>query len=340
MKNFNTHVPALVIVGFLLLAATAGARNFKVNCGGAGAEFKSINASIAHITAHPAVGTNVITVTGICNENVTIFALDNVTLQAGQAGASINDQSGGTADTLLVLDSQRFAISGFTINGGMSCANNAVCRTSFNTIQNSQLGYGIRYSRAHGDSISDVIQNNLGHGISVQNASRVILADTVLQANAVDGAHVTTGSYLILAGQQTTTTVTNNGNNGVLASDHATVRLEVANIIGNSNDGVRLLGNSVLRMEFASPAVNSITANGTAGVHAGDQSFAFFPGDGSANVTGNLGGTDVFCSGQFPATRGALTNIGGGTTNCTEPAPLLRQDKARPHQNAGTRGPQ
>jgi hypothetical protein len=36
-----------------------------------------------------------------------------------------------------------------------------------------------------------------------------------------------------------------------------------------------------------------------------------------ASVTGNGGGTDVVCDGQYPATRGA-GDI-GGTTNCVEP---------------------
>jgi hypothetical protein len=36
------------------------------------------------------------------------------------------------------------------------------------------------------------------------------------------------------------------------------------------------------------------------------------------NITGNLGGTDVYC-GQFPATRNVASV--GGTTNCVEPNP-------------------
>jgi hypothetical protein len=103
------------------------------------------------------------------------------------------------------------------------------------------------------------------------------------------------------------------------------------------NNGVMLLGDALLQMDFASPFVNSISSNGNQGVHVGDQSFASFPDDGSAVVTGNLGGTDVVCSGQFPATRGALTNIGGGTTNCTEPAPQSPQDKET--KSPGARGP-
>jgi hypothetical protein len=57
--------------------------------------------------------------------------------------------------------------------------------------------------------------------------------------------------------------------------------------------------------------------NGGSGVLIKDLSLGFFGPGG--NVTGNLGGTDVVCALQFPGARGALKNIGGGTTNCVEP---------------------
>jgi hypothetical protein len=50
-----------------------------------------------------------------------------------------------------------------------------------------------------------------------------------------------------------------------------------------------------------------------------DLSFGNFPAGVSNVVKNNPGGTDVLCSPQFPATRGALANIGGGVTNCVEP---------------------
>jgi len=60
----------------------------------------------------------------------------------------------------------------------------------------------------------------------------------------------------------------------------------------------------------------NVIGNGSNGVVVRDLSFAKFS---TSNVTSNLGGTDVNCKPQFPATRGALTDIGGGTTNCVEP---------------------
>src|ERR1700675_4983124 len=194
----------------------------------------------------------------------------------------------------------------------------------------------IPFSRAPCDFIQDVIQNSNGNGLQVVNDSRVALIDDTVQNNAGNGAVLADAAFLILANSLTTTAIANNGGNGVVARDHATGRLEVANITGNGNDGVRLLEDGVLTMDFASPFVNSISNNGNSGVHVGDQSFASFPGDGSAVVTGNLSGIDVVCSGQFPATRGALTNIGGGITNCVEPAPLSPQkrESAEPARRA------
>lgn len=60
---------------------------------------------------------------------------------------------------------------------------------------------------------------------------------------------------------------------------------------------------------------NSINGNGQAGVRVRDLSMVVFPG--GSDVTGNLGGTDVVCEGQFGAARDAATSINGGTSNCT-----------------------
>jgi hypothetical protein len=331
MKMSFHHKLLVALLVILLSTLVAEGANLKVDCN----KGETIGAAIAKIAAHSPLGPNLITVTGACHENVSINSLDNLTLQASPAGASISDTSGGTLDTVAVGDAQRFAMNGFSINGSVDCFDNAVCRTQGNTIQNSQAGYGLRYSRSHGDSVSDIIQTSNGNGVQEVNDSRVVLVDDTVQNNAGNGALLADDGLLILANNLTTTKIMNNGGNGVLARDQATVRLQVANITGNGNDGVRLLEDAVLRMDFVAPIVNSISNNGNSGVHVGDQSFAFFPGDGSAVVTGNLSGTDVLCTGQFSATRGALTNIGGGTTNCTEPAPQSPQNDGESKGPAG-----
>jgi hypothetical protein len=313
----------------LLLIPVAKADTLTVNCGKHfderknGDGFTSINAAVAKLTkmaAHMALGPNTITVNGSCVENVSIVSLDNLTLQAGPSGASITDASNGTLDTVAVGDSNRFAMNGFTINGSVNCVDNAVCRLNGNTIQNSQVGYGLRAGRSQIDSQNDNISNNpSGVGVAVVNQSRVLLVDDTISNNGGGGIGVNSASFLFLTNSATTNTVTNNAGHGILASTNSTVRLAAANVTGNAGDGIRVRNGSVLQADNVGPTVNNITGNAGAGVHLGDLSHALFAVDGSTNITGNLSGTDVYCAGQFAATRSVVTV--GGTTNCLEPNP-------------------
>lgn len=211
---------------------------------------------LAKKAAHEALGPNTITVTGPSVENVLISSLDNLTLQASTEGASISDASKGTVETLAVIDSNRFALNGFTINGGVNCAGNSVCRLSGNTIQNSQIFYGLRASHAHVDSQNDSISNNPdGAGLVVTNQSRVLLQDDTVSNNGNNGIAVFVESMVLLKSLGATTTVSNNAGHGILAFSHGTVRLNVANITGNGGDGIRVQDGSVLRTDYVGPTV-------------------------------------------------------------------------------------
>jgi hypothetical protein len=315
----------LALFTTFLLALTAHALTINIDC--RLTFHMTITAAVAKIAAAKPLGPNTITVTGNCHENVVISSLDNLTLQASPLGATITDASNGTLDTLVAVDAGRFALNGFTINGSVNCADNAVCRLNGNTIQNSQVGYGLRASRSHVDSQNDSISNNpSGVGVIVTNDSRVLLADDTISNNGNHGIQVFNDAFVQLANNTTTTTVSNNGGFGVLATGNGTVRLSVANVTGNAFDGIRIINGSVMRTDFVSPFVNNITGNGGAGVHVGDLSHVFFANDGSMNITGNLSGTDVFCTGQFSATRNVAAT-GGGITNCVEPVPDARENK-------------
>lgn len=315
----------LVLGTTLVVALDAQASNLTVDCrpGAKGSNFTTITAAITSVTAQAAkkaMPPTTITVTGPCAENVLIVNLDNVTLQASPTGASITDASNGTVDTVIVESSNRFALNGFTINGSVDCVDNSACYLVGNTIQNSQIGWGLRASRAHVDSQSDSISNNpSASGVLSVNEARVVLVDDTISNNGGRGVQVTFGGYVLLAAASSTTTVSNNGDHGIFAAAHGTIRFQTANVTGNAGDGVRVQDDSVLRTDFVAPTVNNITGNGGAGVNIGDLSHAWFVPDGSMNITGNLGGLDVYCAGQFAATR----NVGtvGGTTNCVEPNP-------------------
>ncbi|HXA07255.1 MAG TPA: hypothetical protein VNY30_20560 [Bryobacteraceae bacterium] len=117
-----------------------------------------------------------------------ISRLNNLTLQASPLGATITDASNGTVDAVAVADSGRFALNGFTINGSIDCFDNAVCRLNGNTIQNSQVGFGLRASRAQIDWQNDSISNNpSGVGVLATNDSRVSLADEKQRERATPG---------------------------------------------------------------------------------------------------------------------------------------------------------
>ena len=318
-----------------LFVISAHAADFNVVCGKTGLGLHSINAALAKVSEvakHQEVGPNTITVTGACVENVSIVSLDNLTLQAGPSGASISDASGGALDTVLALDSSRFSMNGFTINGSVNCANNAVCRLFGNTIQNSQAGYGLRASRSHVDSVNDSIVNNpSGPGVISTNDSRVALQDDTISNNGGRGIQVTFDGFVVVTAANTVTTISNNAGHGIFAASHGTVRLTFANITGNAGDGIRIQDGSTLRTDFVGPSVNNISGNGGSGVNLGDLSHAWFAPDGSVSITGNLSGIDVYCAGQFAATR--FVGTVGGTTNCVEPnpeAPTQRpQDKEK-----------
>jgi hypothetical protein len=256
------------------------------------------------------LGPNTIQVSGSCKENITIQSMDNLTLTA-ENGASISDHSNGNLDVIDIFDSQRVSINGFTINGGNSgvvCGGASLCRLSGNTIQNTSFS-AVSVGSSQAGLSGDILQNNLGRGLSVI-ASQVGTDSITVQGND-SGIVVVTQGRLILGNSA----VQGNHGQGVFAVEGSTIRVLNSNISSNGSHGVRLAEGSQARFEsFAGPS--SIT-NGGNGVLLEDLSFAFFAVGNT--VTGSASGTDVVCSPQFTATRGALTNIGGGITNCVEP---------------------
>jgi hypothetical protein len=289
--------------------------NISVNCNLAVGPNTTISGAIAHLDP---LGAWVLSVSGACKENVVIQSFENISISA-QPGASITDPSGGNLDVIDVFDTHEFSLQGFTINGGASgvnCADFSLCRFSGNTIQTA-AGPGVAIRRSRASFQGDVIQNNGGRGLNILSGSTGVLVGVTIQNNAAAGVAAFFGSSLIA---QNLVSQNNGGAGGVRISDHSTMRLIDSTLTANLGAGASVDSSSEAEFED-SATFNLISGNGGSGVTLGDLSFANFQGADqiTGNNLGNPGGVDVYCGRQFSATRGALSNTGGGTTNCTEP---------------------
>jgi len=295
----------LVVIAALVLSIGANAMNLNIYCGQKLFP-NSINAALKLLNPQ---GPNTLSVFGTCNENVLIQGFDRLTL-IGKRGATINDASGGTGFVVDVEDSTDIEIQGFTIKGGVigvMCSNFSVCRFDGNTVQGASVA-GIQLGQSRASFGANTIQNN-GTGLVVLESSSVrTFGGMIIQANQGDGVNVDTNGSFASFGD----TIQNNGNNGIASYNRGSVLLLGTTITGNSATGVLMVAQSTADFEL-----NNVVTGNAYGVLVKDVSYAEFRGPNT--VTGNWTGTDVYCQPQFPATRGALTNIGGGTTNCVEP---------------------
>lgn len=286
-----------------------------VNCGGSNKHFNSINTALASLDPSE---NNTIYVRGACNENVNITSFDRLTLIA-QDGASITDASAGALPAISITDSGRVSIQGFTVNGDgnpndqfavINCTGSTVY-FSGNTVQNGGFDDVDFYLGSKATFNGDVIQNAVGDGIFVGQNSTVTATNVTIQGITGTGAEVDVSSFFVIRGS-----LVQNNTVGIQIYLNGTVRLAHTTITGNTGDGIDAIDHSTLVL---GGGPSSITGNGGVGILIKDLSFASFEAPPTHVVTGNAGSEDVLCSPQFPATRGALTNIGGGKTNCVEP---------------------
>lgn len=253
-----------------------------------------------------------IRISGTCTDNLHINGINRLTLLAAP-GATINDASGGNDFVVTATNTLTFDFEGFTINGGaagVACLSHSTCLLAGNTIQNA-LGPGVSVSRSNAILQGDTIQNNAGRGVTALNAANVTLAGETIQNNGAAGVGAIYGTNLNV---QFSMVKSNGGVAGIRVFEHSTLRLIDSTVNGNFNDGISLESGSLGTFENFGLG-STISGNAAAGVVVSDQSFGDFS-NGPNTITGNLGGLDVACVGQFPVTLSATTLIGGGTTNC------------------------
>ena len=280
----------------------------KVNCGGKAAKgtFTTIAAAISSLQSRGSGGQNSITVSGACNENVVIQSMDRLTLTANP-GASITDASGGNAFVIAVLDSRGVSINNFTISGdGIICSDGSLCHLNGNNI--TAFGVAIHVEMSQAVVTGGSVQGADFAAINVINGSRAEVTGVMITNNPGNGIQVLAQSFVV-----TDSTISNNGGAGAFITHNGMLRCVGCQITGNGAQGVIVKRDSSAR--FQQPYV--ITGNTNGGVQITESSSAYFSTPGT--VTGNPGGMDVVCGSSFATARGATVNIGGGTTNCTEP---------------------
>lgn len=288
-----------------------------VDCASSNKLINSINAALASLDPSE---DDTIHVKGACTENVSITGFDRLKLIA-QNGASITDASGDTAPVVSIDNSLRVSVQGFAINGSGPNAQTEVidctfshCFFSGNTVQGGSDGVDV-FRGARASFQQDVFHdNNNGAGIFVGQDAFALAIGVTSQRNG-QGANVA-GGFL----QINSSTVQNNLGAGIVVRLGGKVNMFASAVTGNGASGIRVVGHSTLQLGAPSgTAGSSVTNNQGVGIQVMDLSFANFT-EGVFNIVkNNLGVEDVLCSPQFPATRGALTNIGGGRTNCVEP---------------------
>ncbi|MEK7413760.1 MAG: right-handed parallel beta-helix repeat-containing protein, partial [Planctomycetota bacterium] len=292
--------------------------NVTVDCGAK--KSNSITAALGALNKH---GPNTILITGTCNEALSIDGYDHLTL-LGNPTATISDptpsQSPEDEDTTVVLifDSDRVVLQGITINGGatgIACQGFSVCWLQDVHVHGT-FGIAVQFIRSSGFLFDDtVIEDNVGFGLSALSGSNVSLGPRnsnvapTIQRNET-GAFVGDNSHV----QFTGSSVQDNSGVGIQVVRGSNVRV-LGPVTGNGAEGVILVG-STARIAGA-----TITGNTGNGVVVANLSYANFSGGNTINGNDTL---DVNCSSTTAVTQGTgnANNLGGGgTTNCTEPAP-------------------
>ncbi|MCI0354160.1 MAG: hypothetical protein L0099_03840 [Acidobacteria bacterium] len=322
----------LALVLALLISPLANAADVTVECGKKKTtNFTSISAALATLSKQ---GPNTIHITGNCKENVVIDKFDDLTL-LGSSNASIMDGTPNNPDddVIDIGNSRNVLVKDLTINGGaagIACFQFSNCNLQNLTVQGA-ADVGVAYIQSGGQGDNVTIQNNQFRGLLLQEESTVRFGGNILAAG-------------------TTSTIQNNGNAtdgglGVDVQHNSTLLLVNATIQNHPDgDGVGVRFGSVLRVFSALTITGSggsgisaessvvrlqgglgpltITGNTGSGVSLGH--LTFLQMSGSRNISGN-GAPDVNCTVTTAKTRGtggsATPNLGGGTTNCTEPAP-------------------
>jgi len=287
----------LLILGVLMARADDKGRTVEVDC--------TDGRSIAHALDRGNEDRPlVVTIRGICNENVVIDR-DDVTLR----GASSSDGVTGldpTKDTILVDGARRVVIENLTVSGGgngITFARGSSGTMDGCAVQNTG-GHGVRIEGGGATVINSTISSNHVAGIMLEDggSGRIGItnanqyAGNTISGNGGDGIHLQYGATASIGGN----TISGNGTDPNTVIDRAGITLYHATVVvvGNNqikgNQGAGIIArSSSLRIgdiSFGLPTANTISGNGLATTDGGVFAFVGTALDiRDATISGNTG---------------------------------------------------
>jgi hypothetical protein len=194
MRKLTRYIPEQsVLWGLLFFSLGLNAKTLNVQCG-SGSRNDPTTISAALKLLDPSLP-NTPNISGACHENVVINSFNRLTL-IGKPGSSITDASGGTAQTILVVDSNDVVFRRLTIDGGLvgvQCDDFSVCRFIDDTIANGGGGIQITESRAE---LAGTAIRHTENGLTSLGASSIRILGGVTIENNVTGVVVDGGSSL------------------------------------------------------------------------------------------------------------------------------------------------
>lgn len=192
-----------------------------------------------------------ITVSGTCNENVTIREEKNRLTLDGQGIATINGPV-ATNHTIFVRG-REITIRGFTITGGrngVQLIRGGTASIDTNTIQNTGSNGIVLGQDSSARIINNIIQDNPNSGIVVTEHSSARIgfltaSDTVASPNTIlnntgSGIFVSLSSTARIVGN----TISTNTGNGVFVNSVSHADIATNTIDGNTGDGILVGRNS------------------------------------------------------------------------------------------------
>lgn len=347
----------LMLVAVLLLPGAARAADVTVGCAGGMGTFTSINAALSTLDL---VGPHRITVTGTCEENVSIFERDRVTIEAPAGEIATVNADNPNASVFQIFGSRLITLRRLVIrNGsrGIEIFRGSEVQIEGSVIEgNSEAGVVatensiVTFGGASPEQFVRVSSNG-AQGIAASGAMLNIFGFTTIEGNGSAGITIQFGGQATVDGIQGENFIRRNGSHGVLLNGTSDAFFIGQNTIqDNERFGVNVVNGSHARFNAVvlgdgTARVNVIEGNGGFGVNVAGSSVASFFGQNTIR-SNDGGGIRIANTSNVGFFRGNVitNNIGPGvrleragsltfnnntiTNNTEEGVQILRQSVA------------